>query len=108
MPFYQRGNARIHYEEAGAGFPLFIIYGGVTEASASTVYSDTWAFDGCDWMQLFPAVNPGPRYDTYLAQSPHPGRVVMFGGGVAPYIVDGTTWGPRRWSPRRMHSARGA
>ena len=71
---------------------LFIIYGGVTEASASTVYSDTWAFDGCDWMQLFPAVSPGPRYDTYLAQSPHPGRVVMFGGGVAPYIVDGTTW----------------
>jgi pimeloyl-ACP methyl ester carboxylesterase len=28
MPFYQRGNARIHYEEAGSGFPLFIIYGG--------------------------------------------------------------------------------
>ena len=28
MPFYQRGNARIRYEEAGSGFPLFIIYGG--------------------------------------------------------------------------------
>ena len=28
MPFYQRGDARIHYEEAGSGFPLFIIYGG--------------------------------------------------------------------------------
>ena len=28
MPFYQRGPARIHYEEAGSGFPLFIIYGG--------------------------------------------------------------------------------
>jgi len=28
MPFYQRGNVRIHYQEAGSGFPLFIIYGG--------------------------------------------------------------------------------
>lgn len=28
MPFYEKGNVRIHYEEAGAGFPLFIIYGG--------------------------------------------------------------------------------
>ena len=28
MPFYTRGSARIYYEEAGSGFPLFIIYGG--------------------------------------------------------------------------------
>ena len=28
MPFYTRGDARIYYEEAGSGFPLFIIYGG--------------------------------------------------------------------------------
>jgi pimeloyl-ACP methyl ester carboxylesterase len=27
MPFYTRGDARIYYEEAGSGFPLFIIYG---------------------------------------------------------------------------------
>jgi len=28
MPFYEKGSVRIHYEEAGSGFPLFIIYGG--------------------------------------------------------------------------------
>ena len=28
MPFYETGNVRILYEEAGSGFPLFIIYGG--------------------------------------------------------------------------------
>lgn len=28
MPFYERGNARIRYEVAGSGFPLFVIYGG--------------------------------------------------------------------------------
>jgi pimeloyl-ACP methyl ester carboxylesterase len=28
MPFYERGNVRIHYEEAGSGFPLMVIPGG--------------------------------------------------------------------------------
>ncbi|MCL2427964.1 MAG: alpha/beta hydrolase [Alphaproteobacteria bacterium] len=28
MPFYERGNVRIRYEEAGSGFPLLLIAGG--------------------------------------------------------------------------------
>src|SRR5437588_7808336 len=28
MPFYEKGDVRIHYEEAGSGFPLMIIPGG--------------------------------------------------------------------------------
>jgi pimeloyl-ACP methyl ester carboxylesterase len=28
MPFYERGDVRIHYEEVGSGFPLMIIPGG--------------------------------------------------------------------------------
>ena len=28
MPFYQRGDVRIRYEEAGSGFPLLVIPGG--------------------------------------------------------------------------------
>jgi len=28
MPFYERGNVHIHYEEVGSGFPLMIIPGG--------------------------------------------------------------------------------
>jgi pimeloyl-ACP methyl ester carboxylesterase len=28
MPFYERGEIRIHYEEAGSGFPLLVIPGG--------------------------------------------------------------------------------
>ena len=28
MAFYEKGNVRIHYEEAGSGFPLFVIPGG--------------------------------------------------------------------------------
>src|SRR6187455_131469 len=28
MSFYEKGNVRIHYEEAGSGFPLLLIAGG--------------------------------------------------------------------------------
>ena len=28
MPFYQKGDVRIRYEEAGSGFPLLVIPGG--------------------------------------------------------------------------------
>ena len=28
MPLYQKGDVRIHYEEAGSGFPLLVIPGG--------------------------------------------------------------------------------
>ena len=35
MPFYERGNARIRYLEAGSGFPLFIIYGGGLNSKVS-------------------------------------------------------------------------
>jgi pimeloyl-ACP methyl ester carboxylesterase len=33
MPFYEKGDVRIHYEEAGSGFPLLIIPGGGLNAT---------------------------------------------------------------------------
>lgn len=33
MPFFEKGDVRIHYEEAGKGFPLFIIPGGGLNAN---------------------------------------------------------------------------
>jgi pimeloyl-ACP methyl ester carboxylesterase len=35
MPFYENGNVRIHYEEAGSGFPLLLIPGGGLNSSIS-------------------------------------------------------------------------
>ena len=35
MPFYERGDVRIHYQEAGSGFPLLIIPGGGLNATMS-------------------------------------------------------------------------
>ena len=41
MPIYQKGDVRIHYEEAGSGFPLLVIPGGglnSTIASLGTIH----------------------------------------------------------------------
>jgi pimeloyl-ACP methyl ester carboxylesterase len=35
MPFYEKGAVRIHYEEAGSGFPLMLIAGGGLSATIS-------------------------------------------------------------------------
>src|ERR1700692_401517 len=35
MPFYEKGDVRIHYTEAGSGFPLLIIPGGGLNSTIS-------------------------------------------------------------------------
>jgi pimeloyl-ACP methyl ester carboxylesterase len=35
MPFYEKGNVRIHYQEAGSGFPLLLIPGGGLNSTLS-------------------------------------------------------------------------
>lgn len=39
MPIYQRGQVRIHYEEAGSGFPLLLIPGGGLNSTIEFVTS---------------------------------------------------------------------
>ena len=39
MPFYERGDTRIFYEEAGSGFPLMIIPGGGLNSTISSLDS---------------------------------------------------------------------
>ncbi len=71
---------------------LIVAYGGVPDYTSANPFNDTWAFDGCTWTQLFPVGNPGTRFNAYLAQSPTPGRVVLFGGAITVGALAGTTW----------------
>src|SRR5437763_1740528 len=43
MSFYERGAVRIHYAEAGSGFPLLLIPGGGLNAAISA--PNRWPFD---------------------------------------------------------------
>jgi len=37
MPIYERGNVRIHYQEAGSGFPLLVIPGGGLDSTMAWI-----------------------------------------------------------------------
>src|SRR5881396_2218283 len=43
MSFYEKGPVRIHYEEAGSGFPLLIIAGGGLNSTLASL--ETHPFD---------------------------------------------------------------
>ena len=48
MPFYERGQIRIHYEEAGSGFPLLVIPGGGLNSTIAGLASQTHPFNPFD------------------------------------------------------------
>src|SRR5438132_13527258 len=45
MPFYEKGPVRIHYEEAGSGFPLLLIAGGGLNSTISGLTNPFNAID---------------------------------------------------------------
>src|ERR1700736_4546918 len=45
MPFYEKGPVRIHYEEAGSGFPLLLIAGGGLNSAISGLKNPFDAID---------------------------------------------------------------
>ena len=47
MPFYTKGNVRIHYEERGSGFPLLILPGGGLNSTIK-FFTTTSPFDAME------------------------------------------------------------
>ena len=71
MPFYERGDTRIYYEEVGSGFPLLVIPGGglnSTVASLGTsvpfnameTYKDDFRVIAADLRNAPPGQSSGP------------------------------------------------
>ena len=48
MPFYEKGDTRIRYEEAGNGFPLLLVPGGGLNSRLSN-----WPNAVFNWMEIF-------------------------------------------------------
>jgi pimeloyl-ACP methyl ester carboxylesterase len=48
MPFYEKGPTRIHYEEAGSGFPLLIIPGGGLNSTIAGLSGSSSPFNPID------------------------------------------------------------
>jgi len=48
MPFFERGPVRIHYEEAGSGFPLLVIPGGGLNSTVAGLATKSHPFNPFD------------------------------------------------------------
>ena len=74
-----------------------ILYGGNWN---TTLFADTWLWNGSTWTQLHPANNPGMLAEHAMVYDDARGQIVLFGGmGGAPptysnqtWIWDGTNW----------------
>lgn len=56
-----------------------ILFGGGTSAG-STMYNDTWAWDGENWQQLAPVHAPSARWGVNMTHDAARQKVVLFGG----------------------------
>jgi Galactose oxidase, central domain len=96
-----------------------VLFGGY----GSTLFGDTWEYDGTTWTQRFPTTSPAPRRYAAMTYDPIRHVTLLFGGdsgiaGNAPQLSDwwkwdGTTWtalssGPsaRSWAGLTWDSAR--
>ncbi|TME20784.1 MAG: hypothetical protein E6I68_12320 [Chloroflexi bacterium] len=76
-----------------------VLFGGIS--GDGTPLSDTWAWDGCHWSQLKPAVSPPGRSFGALAFDASSGKVILFGGGAAnadPTRIDTWSWNGATWT----------
>jgi len=71
-----------------------VLFGGSSDNSGSSNFSDTWTWDGTTWTRHVVAVHPSPRSDAVMAYDAANGTVVLFGGGDLndTWAWDGTTW----------------
>ncbi len=87
------------YDEARGEILLF----GGYDPNTNVVFDETWAWDGSNWNQRFPATKPPARTAFAMAYDAARGQIVIFGGAVGAsasgaqitnetWIWDGTTW----------------
>ena len=84
-----------------AAIRRMVLYGGDNGAGdcCDTYYNDTWQWDGFNWIQQFPTVQPPARALPALGYDLKSQQVVMFGGYITPgvglddtWVWDGITW----------------
>jgi len=68
-----------------------VLYGGLGSILGLPTFqlSDTWEWDGADWLQFSPPQGPPASSDNALAFDARRGRTVLF---FADYFVDGVLW----------------
>ncbi len=76
-----------------------LLHSGYTYVGQQTlVFTDTWSFDGNQWLQRQPATSPSPRTDAGMVTDLRRQRVVLLGGVTFDMLAwewDGAQWNAR-------------
>jgi hypothetical protein len=76
-----------------------VLYGGLA-AWRSQPFSDTWVWDGTDWIQRSPAQSPGPSWRDGMFFDPVRRRVSLYSGATGHlWDWDGSNWTRRGAAP---------
>jgi putative cell wall-binding protein len=78
-----------------------VLFGGFRgpEGGTQTPLSDTWIWDGSDWVQQSPTHAPPARWSGALTDDPATGQLVLFGGfDGAAYAGDTWEWDGSDWA----------
>ena len=82
-------SARITMDMAGVMNGTSYLFGG---CAAPTAFSDTWSWNGTDWLRLTPAHNPGALFGHAMAYDAARNQIVLFGGETTSSSFSGETW----------------
>lgn len=68
-----------------------LLFGGGVGGNGTTMFGDTWSWNGAQWVQLAPPTSPSPRWAHALAADLVRQRVVLY-GGTTQFAWVGGTW----------------
>jgi hypothetical protein len=89
-----RATAPMAYDVGTGQLVLFGGYGTNANTGISTLYNDTWTWNGTTWTQQSPATSPPARDYVPMAYDPGTGQLVLFGGsGNGGFLNDTWTYG---------------
>ena len=79
----------------------YILLFGGTSARPHGPYllNDTWKFQGGGWIRLYPAHNPGGRYDAVATYDAKDGYLLMVGGQGYSAVGLAWSWNGTDWAP---------
>jgi hypothetical protein len=79
-----------------------VMFGGLPQTGPLNALSDTWEYDGFNWIHINPGISPPGRWAHAMAYDTNRGRAVLFGGYGPSYPTgrdtndtwefDGNTW----------------
>lgn len=76
-----------------------LLFGGVVRYPTIQYLSDTWLWNGTDWIRVNPGQSPPGRDDSTITSFAAANQVLLFGGLNGAVLDDAWAWDGKTWTP---------